>query len=250
MTKNRIYLEAAVKAGEYVLSIQYKEGAGPHQGGVPYVSKAMGPSYVEAAFTETALTLVPPFLELYNVTGESKYLVGVEGTMNKRTGGALSAIEFSLSLQVTPFYVPWGKHWFVMDKRAMGGFMHGYVPEGEGEYVDWQFGSTNAAAVQTLLELYKVTQDERFLKAAGYALRWLIYTDTRTPSNEVNELPGLKYIGSRHGLYKVGYSSSYGKYYDELEGTLSGHPKQGFTVAMSCAGPALLFFYLYFESVR
>ena len=158
------------------------------------------------------------------------------------------AAEFLLRMQATPFYYSWGSHAHSLDRNAIGGFYWVYVPD--YGVLPYQFTSTTSYAIKALLTLYmklpqNVTRRGLFKRAAELAYYWLTKTGVYTPSNEVNRLPGLTYIGSKHGLYKVGYVPKYKKYYDEIPGTMCGDPEQGFAVAMSVSEPVFAYLFLY-----
>ena len=244
LTGNQTYLKAATKAGDFVLSSQYRNKTEETYGGFPYLSKTLGERHIKSAFTGDAAGAIVALLQLYQCTRNASYLCGCNGIDEQPTSGAIIAAEFLLRSQLTPFYYSWGKHWYWNQRKAMGGILFGFIPEDQ-RYSEWQMGGAATAAVEALLRLDKIQPRHEYIKAAGLILRWLIDTEMHTPSCEVNSLPGLSYIGTKHGLYKAGYLPPAQEYYDALEGTLYGHPSQGFSVAMSCAGPALVYYYIY-----
>ena len=248
ITKNETYLRVALECTDFMLKHQNIVEGDFACGGVVHLSRAGGEWRRYSYFVGDTIAAILAWIEAYKHTNDTRYLYGESGSFEKPKGGAMLAAEFLLRMQITPFYYPWGFHSYSFDRRALGGICWAYVP-GYG-VLPYQFTSTTSYAIRALLTLYRelpryVTRRGMLKRAAELAYYWLTKTNVYTPSNKINKLPGLTYLGDRHGLYKTGYVISYRKYYDEIPGTMCGDPKQGFTVAMSVSGPVFTYLFLY-----
>jgi len=252
VTGNKTYLFAAIKCADFMLEYQNVMKGDFACGGIVHLSKAGGEWRQHSYFAGDAIAAILVWIEAYKRTNDTKYLCGELGTFEEPKGGALLAAEFVLRMQVTPFYYAWGSHSYSLDRGAIGGIYWVYIPS--YGILPYQFTSTASYAIRALLTLYKelpqyISKRGIFKRAAELAYHWLTKTNIYAPSNRLNKLPGLIYVGDRHGLYKVGYVPSYKKYYDEIPGTMCGDPRQGFTVAMSVSGPVFAYLFLYEYSI-
>ncbi|RLE81410.1 MAG: hypothetical protein DRJ52_04260, partial [Thermoprotei archaeon] len=230
VTGNKTYLERALLACDFMLSKQVARGK--RKGALPHLSSAGGEWRVNSFFTGDAAATISAWLEAYEITGDEKYL-----------NAAFNAGTFVISMQEVGNEPLWGARLYAYDKRAIGGFYWVYSP-GYG-YIAYQFIGTTTSAAIALLKLYTKTRFSLFLSHVKLALRWLRETEIYSPLGRELELPGLVVYSDPHGLYKSGYVPKYGKYYDEIPGTMSGDPEQGFCVAMAAAGPCYLYLELY-----
>jgi len=174
-TSNKTYLEAAVRAGDYMLKRQYTQASWNDSrvdGALPYEGNRT--SYVSSVSTNHAGYTLLAWTNLFRLTGNETYLYGVGGSPNRPTGGAVKYANWLLSFQVTPESVSWGNHTFAKDSFAMGGFYSSFNPHKHsfGRGVAQTVWSVSYGA-KGLLLLYQVTKDERYLEATKLAVRWL-----------------------------------------------------------------------------
>ena len=230
VTGNKTYLKRGLKACDFMLSKQVAYGR--WRGALPHLSTAGGSWRKYSYFTGDAAEAIIAWLKAYELTEENKYLEA-----------AVRAAYFILRMQETDAGKPWGTKIYSWDKRAVGGFYWAYVP-GYG-ILAYQFISTTTSAAIALLKLYSVVEEPIFLESVNLALKWLLETEIYSPSSTYLDLPGLTVVSDPHGLYKSGYVPLYSKYYDEIPGTMTGDPEQGFCVAMATSGPCYLFLEIY-----
>ncbi len=206
---NKAYLEAAIRAGDYMLKRQYTQASWNDSrvdGALPYEGNRT--IYVPAVSTNHAGYTLLAWTNLFRLTGNEKYLYGVGGSPNQPTGGAVKYANWFLSFQVTPESVSWGNHTFAKDSLAVGGFYSGFKPQKHsfGRGVAQTVWSASYGA-KGLLLLYQVTKDERYLEAAKLAVRWLssmrFEDETSIP---LQGLGGTKFVtGSWWGRYPQMY---------------------------------------------
>ena len=231
VTGNKTILQHGLKACNFMLEKQCESWIA--YGGLPYLSTAGGTWRRNSYFVGDAAAAIEAWLEAYSITHNKTYFEA-----------ALKAAEFVLSLQETPPGFSWGVHLFSNDIKAIGGFYWCYYDRSR-RIITYEFTADTASVAYALLKLYEYTHTKIYLGAVSLAYTWLTKTDIRKPSNERCHLPGLVIISDPHGLYKSGYIPSLGKYYDEVYGTMTGDPREGFCVAMSATAPCYLYLELY-----
>ncbi len=205
VTGNRTYLEAAMRAGDYMLTRQYslRDWKDPRiDGALPYEWNRT--EYNPRVSSNHAGYTLLAWSRLYQITSNAAYLYGPGGNPDKVTGGAVKFGNWLLSWQVTPSTYGWGDHRYGSDQGAVGGFYYGYDPRNH------TFGSRVAESlwsashgIKGLLALYHSTGNERYHEAADLAASWL--AQMRYDDEETVQLQAI-------GRLKIVASSWWGRY--------------------------------------
>jgi hypothetical protein len=192
LTGKERYLEAAERIGRFMLETQWREDWNririplpPPQdkrivGGLPYLwYDTLNSTITNSTLTTYAGFVLMAWTRLYEVTGKTAYLYGVNGSSSDVKGGALAYADWLLSMQVTPGDYEWGDHKYSDDPHAVGGFYYGFMVRDPwvprmNELDVFQYVWSAAYSIPGLLRLYEITTDSRYLRAARLAGDWLL----------------------------------------------------------------------------
>jgi len=192
LTGNKRYLEAAERIGHFMLETQWREdwnririALPPPQdkrivGGLPYLwHDTLNSTITYSTLTTYAGFVLMAWTRLYQVTGNTAYLYGVNGASSDVKGGALSYADWLLSMQVTPGDYEWGDHEYSDDPHAVGGFYTGFIVIDpwlpyRNRLDVFQPVWSAAYSIPGLLKLYEITADSRYLRGARLAGDWLL----------------------------------------------------------------------------
>lgn len=213
VTGNRSYLEAAIKASEYMLKRQYRyetwndrlaDGALPYEWNRTEYNHRISTNH--AGYTLLAL------LRVHQITRNQTFLFGPTGSMASPTGGAVKYGNWLLRMQVTE--EKWGDKTYASDRNAVGGFYYGYDPTNRS--FGWRVAQSvwgAAHAIKGLLMLTHDTGNETYKLSAHAAAQWLSqmrYEDTSPVP--LQALGGVKYYsGSWWGRYPQFYQPDIGQ---------------------------------------
>ena len=198
ITGNQTYLKSSEAAGQYMISRQF---VGPQWRNTP-VYGALPYEWNETQYTNSVSTnhagySLSAWSELYQITGDPRYLEAAEKYAN-----------WLLSFQVTNPDTAWGNHTYSNDSMAVGGFYYGYsVAKHE---FGWRVAESlwsASYAIPALLMLSQITGNDTYRSAALLAANWLTemkYSDqTQTP---LQALAIIKFpVSSWWGLFPQYY---------------------------------------------
>ena len=192
LTNNQTYLEAAERIGNFMLETQWSKNWNkisatlpPPQderilGGLPYLwYETLNSTLSYSTLTIHAGFVLMAWARLYEATGNTIYLYGIDGSPSRVEGGALAYANWLLSMQVTPEGFEWGDSKYSGDPYAVGGFYSGFDvgnpwnPRANRLDV-FQPVWASSYGIPGLLKLYEITKDPRYLKAAELAGNWLL----------------------------------------------------------------------------
>ena len=114
LSGNQTYLNAAIAAGNYMMSRQFTGSNDTHiEGALPYEWNRT--QYNRSVSTNHAGFTLLAWAQLYRLTGDTRFL-----TADRRYANWL------LSFQVTSPEMSWGDHTYSNDSMAIGGYYYGY----------------------------------------------------------------------------------------------------------------------------
>lgn len=199
LSGNRTYLNAAIAAGNYMMSRQFTGSNDTRiEGALPYESN--GTKYNRNVSTNHAGFTLLAWTQLYRLTGNIQFLTAAE-----------RYADWLLSFQVTPPGTPWGDHTYSNDTMAIGGYYYGY--DTDEHTFGWRVALSlwsAGDAIPGLLLLNQVSGDQRYVQSAELAAEWLM--KMRYPDQLLVPLQSLaiiKYVvSSWWGLYPQFYQPS------------------------------------------
>jgi len=186
ITHNQTYLDAAVAAGNFMISRQFVNANDTHiEGALPYMSNETHYSF-SVSTNHAGYTLLA-WTQLFRLTNDTRFLVAAERYAN-----------WLMSFQVTPPSDVWGDHTYANDSMAIGGFYYGYntVKREFGWRVALSLWSASYA-IPGLLHLFQLTGNSTYQNSALLAAHWL--TRMRFMNTQLVPLQSLaiiKYVTS------------------------------------------------------
>ena len=186
LTRNQTYLDAAVAAGNFMISRQFVNANDTHiEGSLPYMSNET--HYLTSVSTNHAGYTLMAWTQLFRLTNDTRYLIAAERYAN-----------WLLSFQVTPAGFAWGDHTYGNDSMAVGGYYYGYntAKREFGWRVALSLWSASYA-IPGLLHLAQLTGNSTYIDSALLAADWL--TRMRFTDEQLVPLQALaiiKYVTS------------------------------------------------------
>jgi hypothetical protein len=163
LTHNQTYLDAAVAAGNFMISRQFVNANDTHiEGALPYMSNETHYSF-SVSTNHAGYTLLA-WTQLFRLTNDTRFLIAAERYAN-----------WLMSFQVTPTDVGWGDHTYANDSMAIGGFYYGY---NTAKHKFGEFGQalslwSASYAIPGLLGLTQLTGNLTYQNSALLAADWL-----------------------------------------------------------------------------
>jgi len=163
LTHNQTYLDAAVAAGNFMVSRQFVNANDTHiEGALPYMANET--HYSSSVSTNHAGYTLMAWTQLFRLTNDTRFLIAAERYAN-----------WLMSFQVTPTDVGWGDHTYANDSMAIGGFYYSY---NTAKHKFGEFGQalslwSASYAIPGLLGLTQLTGNLTYQNSALLAADWL-----------------------------------------------------------------------------